>query len=28
VTTYVCEHFMCQAPVVGAEQGVAAVEKL
>jgi uncharacterized protein len=28
VITYICEHFACQAPVVGADQGVAAIEKV
>ncbi|MBO0699293.1 MAG: thioredoxin domain-containing protein [Zavarzinella sp.] len=28
VTTYICEHFACQSPVAGAEQGAEAIEKL
>jgi uncharacterized protein len=28
VTTFICERFTCQAPVVGVGQGVAAVERL
>ncbi|HKB01746.1 MAG TPA: thioredoxin domain-containing protein [Gemmataceae bacterium] len=28
VTTYICERFACQAPLVGTEQGIAAIEGL